>query len=229
MLNLFSFATILSSTMNAILAFYLAYKLFILKKEDYLSQQFKHFFIYFGLYFLIINIIVYTTLNNPYLFYVSVEAAHFILSLSLAFLFSAFLYIKSGKKTKTAFWLFIIVGMTITLSGLLSINPYIESINSDNVYFYKYEVLIPKMLFLTFGFLYPAFSLFKESLIEKNKSVAKKYYLLSIIFVLWLIGGALHSQAHNPFIFLAGDLILLAGFSLSWLILLDKKTSALKR
>jgi hypothetical protein len=229
MKNLFSFATIISSTMNGILSFYIAYKLFSKRKEDYLSQQFKHFFIYIGLYFLIINIIVYTTLNNPYLFHVSVEAAHFILSLSLAFLFSAFLYIKNGKKTKTAFWLFIIIGLTITLAGLVTVNPEVSSLNSTEAYLYKYEVLIPKMIFLAFGFLYPATSFIKEALKEKDKLVAKKYYSFSLIFILWLIGGLLHSQAQDPFIFLFGDLILLAGFVISWFLLINKKTSAQKR
>ncbi|NTU69926.1 hypothetical protein HGB13_03860 [bacterium] len=227
--NLFSFATIISSTMNGIIAFYIAYKLFSKEKRNYLTDQFKHFFVYFGLYFVVINLIVYTTLNNPYLFYVSVEAAHFILSLSLAFLFSAFLYIKHGKKTQTAFWGFIIVGMTITLAGLVTVNPEVNSLNATNAYLYKYEVLIPKMLFLTFGFMYPAISFFKEYLVEKDKKVARRYYLFSIIFTVWLIGGALHSQAHNPLIFLAGDLILLVGFIISWTLLINKKTSARKR
>lgn len=221
--SIFAFITIISSTTNAMVAFFLAYRLFKEKNASYLKKQFRNFFITFAIYFTLINIIVNALLDDPYFFFVSVEAAHFILVLSLAFLYSAFAWIEKEKETRTAFWLFLILGLMITVAGLVNINPEITSLDAPNVYFNHVLIFIPKIVLLGFGFLYPAFRFIQKAILSKEKYLKQKYLLFSASFIFWLIGGALHSQYETPALFLLGDIILFAGFIMAGIILLENE------
>lgn len=224
MRNILSLITTLTSTLNALIAFFLAYKLSSEKNKNYLTNQFKLFFIYFGLYFLLINVLVTFFIDSPYLFFVFLEVFHFILALGLAYLFSGFVYLRHQKETKKAFWIFIIVGFTISLFGILNVNPDITtSLDTISAYFYPKALFIPKIIYLGIGFIYPALSFLHQAINSNNLFIKKRCYFLALAFFCWLIGGAMHSRFDEPIFSILGDLILMIGFLSSGIMLLAKK------
>ncbi len=222
MRNILSYITVFTSTLNAIVAFFFAFKLFTSKERSYLNDQFKHFFIYFSLYFVLINILVTTFIDKPYLFFVFLEIFHFVLALGLAYLFSAFIYLRHQRTTKTAFWIFVLIGFTISLFGIVSVNPNVtSSLDIFSAYVYPGTLYIPKIIYLGIGFLYPAFSFLHQAIIAKDSFVKKRYYLLASAFMAWLVGGAMHSRFDEPLFSIVGDSILLVGFIFAGIILLE--------
>ena len=223
MRDFLSLITAFTSTLNALVAFFLAYKLSSGENKNYLTEQFKLFFIFFGLYFLLINILIIFFIENPYFFFVFLEVFHFILALSLAYLFSGFVYLKHQKKTKEAFWIFIIIGFTISLFGILNVNPEItNTLDTVSAYFYPKALFIPKIIYLGIGFMYPAISFLHQAINSKDLFVKKRYYFLALAFSSWLIGGAMHSRFDEPLFSIIGDFILILGFLSAGIILLGK-------
>lgn len=220
---IYIYFTIIGALINAAVVFFLFFKLQSLQKKSYLNDCFKKFFFLFGIYFLLISLVLNAFTQKPYFYFFLVEITHFVLIVSLAFLFSAFLYLKDKKTTQTAFWLFITGGFLETIYAVYNINPEISSISDSAIYFDNSWVLIFKSAILGIGFLYPAFSFLKEALTVDDKIVARRSLLLSLSFTLWLTGGFLHSQFLKSYIFILGDILLLSGSLIAGSIIIKKQ------
>lgn len=212
--------TVFSSLLNSLISFVFFERLRRSKKKSYLNENFKFFFFFFGLYFLIIALIIEIFTKNPYYYFLILAASHFLLAIALAFLFSAFLHLRFGRKSQFYFWLFIFLGFTIAAVEAINTNPNITSFNDEAVFYSAYIYTI-KGIFLGAGFLYPAFSLLRRAFISLDKLVARRSLIFSLSFFLWTLGGVLHSQYKEAIFFVLGDVTLILGSFLAGYILLE--------